>query len=279
MDPNSEVTARVKDLYNEVPYSAYGENYFPVVRSLGMGLEEFTNFARGKQAMEVGSGGGQLSIFLAGFFGSVIGVDISDNSLSSAKREGEKRNIFNLRFEQGNLFDDSFLNKYSGSQDFVLCYGVLHHTANPGIGYERLVKLLKPGGVLIVGVYSRTQIFYRIKRQVVLWLAGDDWNKREKIANKLFFKNSGRKVSLFDGYVHPQVSFHSIAEVFNWPRKAGLSYMGSWPDFSLLWYFNKLVKRGKSKLGGYNRFMFLMVELLWLLSGKSVMVSVAAKKD
>lgn len=275
-----EVSKKVAAMYDAVSHTAYGENYFPVVKSLGLSPEEFKVFAAGKKALEVGSGGGQLSVFLSGYFDQVTGIDISAKSLEIAAKEARARGIPNLSFEQGNLFDDDFLKKYAGVFDFVLCYGVLHHTADPAEGYKRLATLLKSGGYLVTGVYSRTQLAYRIKRQIVIWLSGSDQKKKEATANKLFFKNKGPLVHLYDAYVHPQVSFHSISEVYSGAAKAGLNFIGSWPNIELSWYFGKLTRKPAGKFGkwNYNKLMFLIVESLWILSGKSVMVSMAARK-
>lgn len=256
----------VKDLYDAVPYSAFADDYFPVVKALGLDKEGFAAFAKGKDVMEVGSGGGQISVFLSHYFASVTGADISTGSLEASRQRVAENGVTNANFVQADLFDDAFIEKYAGRFDMVICYGVLHHTKDPRGGYKRLVKLLKPGGTLLIGVYSRTQFPYRIRRAIVLLLAGKDWEKRERIANRLWFKNKGSKVALFDGYVHPQVSFHSIGGVRAWVTENKLSYTGSWPPFETKWYWRYLPQSR------------LLTELIWILSGKSVMVSVAAKK-
>lgn len=278
-----EVSKIVSDFYNVVSYSAYGEDYFPVVKSLGFSKEEFAIFAKNKNALEVGCGGGQLSVFLASYFNSVTAIDISDSSLNMAKQECLIRGIKNISFLQADLYDESFLQNNIMKYDFVLCYGVLHHTGNPKLGYTNLTKLLKVGGSLIVGVYSRTEIFYRIKRKIVLLLAGKAPEKRAYWAQKLWFGNKGNKVTVHDGYVHPQVSFHSINEVYNWIVNNKLKYSGSWPFIELSWYLKKIfglkIKRQDFSSLNYFAIVFLFVELLWMLSGKSVMVTMAAIKE
>ncbi len=279
---HQETSQKVAALYNEVSYVAFGEDYFPVVKSLGLTAQEFSQFAKGKRALEVGCGGGQLTAFLARNFDHVTAIDISSSSLNIARQQNAKLGINNVEFLEANLFDDAFVSKYLESFDFILCYGVLHHTANPKEGYERLVKMLKVGGSLTVGVYSRTQILYRIKRKIVLWLAGDDWKKREHLANRLWFGGKGNRVSIFDGYVHPQVSFHSIVQVYEWAKNNRLSYISSWPLFELRWYWDKLLKRKivtkNYRSWNYNGLAFFLVELVWVLIGKSVMVSMSVKK-
>ncbi len=268
---NTQTTDRVKEMYNKVSYTAYNEDYFPVFKALGLSRQELEAEFKNKTALEVGCGGGQLSAFMASFFGHVTAVDISTKSLETATAECAKRGINNIEFKEANIFDQAFIEANKNKFDFILCYGVLHHTANPEQGFKNLTQLLKPGGKLLVGVYSRTQIWYRIKRQVVIWLAGDNAEKRARIANKLFFNSKANIVSLYDGYVHPQVSLHSIGEVYGWARKNNLNYIGSWPYFELPKYFS---------LSDSWHFLpaFWLTELVWILSGKSVMVSMAAIK-
>ena len=37
--------------------------------------------------------------------------------------------------------------------DVVLCNGVLHHTSDPYGGYRGIARLVKPGGLIVVGLY------------------------------------------------------------------------------------------------------------------------------
>lgn len=256
----------VKELYNSVPYYAYGEDFFPVVKSLGMNRKDFSNFAHDKNILEVGCGGGQISVFFASNFKSVTGFDISKESLKLATKEAESRQLKNIEFLEADLFNDETINRFKDKFDMVCCYGVLHHTKNPREGFSRLIQMVKPGGVVLIGVYSRTRIGYYIKRKIVLALAGDDWEKRERIANRLWFKNKASKIQLFDGYVNPQVSFHSIRDGRNWIKENNLEYVGSWPPFETKWYLRILPQWD------------LLTELIWVLSGKQVMVSLTAKK-
>ena len=43
--------------------------------------------------------------------------------------------------------------------DFVYCNGVLHHTEDPVGAFHELVRVLKPGGRIYVGVYGRGGIY------------------------------------------------------------------------------------------------------------------------
>lgn len=47
----------------------------------------------------------------------------------------------------------------SESFDFVHCSGVLHHTVDPWRGFQELVRVTRPGGVLFVGVYGKGGVY------------------------------------------------------------------------------------------------------------------------
>lgn len=79
-------------------------------------------------------------MFLATFFGKVTGVDLSSESIILARKKQEELNIKNVEFYQADLFDNEFLNNNKSKYDYILCYGVLHHTPDPKLGYARLVK-------------------------------------------------------------------------------------------------------------------------------------------
>ena len=210
----------VKELYNQVPFTNYDTDYSVLLKSLRKSKNELALLFKDKTAIEVGCGGGQISMCLSRYFKHVTAVDMSENSISAARQESSKRRIKNISFFVADLFDEKFISDFSDKFDYVMCYGVLHHTKDPALGYKNLLKLLKPGGIITVGLYSAIGLLnYRLQRKIVLALAGNNWQKREDIANKLFFNNRGKKVAIYDGYVHPQVSFHHINQIFGWIRK------------------------------------------------------------
>ena len=46
------------------------------------------------------------------------------------------------------------LNDLERKFDIIECVGVLHHTDNPMVGWQILAGLLKPGGLMKIGLYS-----------------------------------------------------------------------------------------------------------------------------
>lgn len=56
----------------------------------------------------------------------------------------------------------------SGTFDYVFSWGVLHHSANPGVAFEEVSHVLKPGGRGLIMVYNRLSLRYYVKG--VYWL-------------------------------------------------------------------------------------------------------------
>ncbi len=276
-------------LYNEAPYSLYGVDFSPILKSLPV---DALNNLRGKRALEVGCGAGHISIFLADIFARIAGMDLSAKSLEIANRKKQEFNKSNVDFIHSDLFDDNFIAQNRGKYEYILCYGVLHHTPNPRAGFNQLCKLLKSGDMLTVGVYSRTSWIYRLKRAIVIFLARGDREKIRRVSQDIFFNKKASKLEIFDGFINPFVFFHSIGEVYNWGRENNLIYVGSYPPIEicayprLLWeaIASRKTKFSAGRCSGiweklsYNFLSFMLVEFLWILSGKSVMINISWKK-
>jgi trans-aconitate methyltransferase len=72
-----------------------------------------------------------------------ISVDISEKSLSEARELIKSRNINNVEFQLGNIFDLKFPDEYF---DHILICFVLEHLPNPAEALKSLKRILKKGG-------------------------------------------------------------------------------------------------------------------------------------
>ena len=82
----------------------------------------------------------------------VVGVDLSLSSLCYAKRKAAAMGVENLELRHGDLMGLRLLER---AFDLIECIGVLHHMADPEKGWSTLADLLKPGGLMRVGLYSK----------------------------------------------------------------------------------------------------------------------------
>jgi len=104
-------------------------------------------------ALDGGAGTGVCSLALATLADQVIAADISIGSLRAARTLSEQQQVDNITFLQSDLLQLEFPDH---SFDLVWSWGVIHHTVNPRQALAELVRVLKPGGTLVLAVYRRT---------------------------------------------------------------------------------------------------------------------------
>ena len=96
-----------------------------------------------------------------------VGIDISGNSLRTARKLATRLGRSNVCFSQGDLhrlpFDDNTF-------DVVHSWGVVDHTLVPRQVMAELARVLRPGGYLIVAVYLKTWLtpVHELSRYVCL---------------------------------------------------------------------------------------------------------------
>lgn len=103
----------------------------------------------GSQILEAGCGVGAQTKIVApkNPNSSFISIDISEESVIQAKSTIEKLDITNVKFQQANIFDLPFEDKQF---DHIFVCFVLEHLPNPIEALNKLKKVLKPGGTLML---------------------------------------------------------------------------------------------------------------------------------
>lgn len=142
----------VKDM--TAPYSAvesfvYDAVAAPAVVALGGQLlaELSAELPRDVEVLDVGCGGGHLALAIAEHHpgARVTGVDLSPEQIARARRRalGADR----ARFVRGSALDLPFPD---GRFDVVISVASIKHWPDPGRGLEECVRVLRPGGHLLV---------------------------------------------------------------------------------------------------------------------------------
>ena len=100
-----------------------------------------------------GCGTGQHSIETAQLFpgARILAVDLSRASLAYAKRQSLARGLAGIDYAQADILELAGIGR---SFDVIEASGVLHHLADPMQGWRVLASLLRPGGVMWLGLYS-----------------------------------------------------------------------------------------------------------------------------
>lgn len=80
----------------------------------------------------------------------VLATDISVQSLEVCQHSADQLGIKNLKLENKSLNHVTYKEQF----DYIICTGVLHHNADPGVPLEKISASLKPGGILELMLYN-----------------------------------------------------------------------------------------------------------------------------
>jgi 2-polyprenyl-3-methyl-5-hydroxy-6-metoxy-1,4-benzoquinol methylase len=102
----------------------------------------------GQTLLDAGCGYGFHAVRLARSGVQVTGVDFSEVALRHSAATIERAGLSErIRVQQGDLLDLPFLN---GTFDYVHCWGVLMHVPQIDAALTELIRVLKPGGKLVL---------------------------------------------------------------------------------------------------------------------------------
>lgn len=81
----------------------------------------------------------------------VVGSDVSAGSLEVAGRNAGQLGVTNLELRHESIHEAGYAEEF----DYVICTGVIHHTADPAGALASLAAALRPAGVMQLMVYNR----------------------------------------------------------------------------------------------------------------------------
>jgi Flp pilus assembly protein TadD/2-polyprenyl-3-methyl-5-hydroxy-6-metoxy-1,4-benzoquinol methylase len=163
---------RIKDPVSRLVQNQYEENPYPrwvrpapdTPGTIGNFLGSKFPFARFERAavrelkdiLIAGCGTGQRSIAMARKFGGqhMLAVDLSLASLGYARRKSEELGLTIVHAQADILELERNLDMGGRQFDFIESLGVLHHLEDPWAGWLALLSLLRPGGFMLLGLYS-----------------------------------------------------------------------------------------------------------------------------
>ncbi|MBD1162444.1 tetratricopeptide repeat protein [Pelagibacterales bacterium SAG-MED12] len=120
-----------------------------------------------------GCGTGQHSIGTASRFSDcqVTAIDLSLASLAYANRKTAELGITNLEYLQADILK---LDQLEQEFDIIESVGVLHHMNDPMAGWRVLTNLLKPGGLIKIGLYSELARHHiiEVRKEITLQKVG-----------------------------------------------------------------------------------------------------------
>ena len=122
-------------------------------------------YFKGKLVLDAGCGSGRWTYALASLGATVVAVDFTDSGVEVTRKATEASD--NTAVLQADLLRLPFKPE---SFDFVVSWGVLHHTPDTRAAFARLAPLVKKGGELFVMVYERRNPPKNFCTNLVRWL-------------------------------------------------------------------------------------------------------------
>jgi len=158
---DDETSQAVRDQYEGLPYPRWLDVSLHEPRPLADVFSSmFTHFrpsgslSNTPSILIAGCGSGRHAIITATRFADaeILAVDLSKSSLAYAKRMANDLGVENIEFVQGDILKLDTLDKRF---DIIESVGVLHHMADPLKGLKILLELLRPCGLINIGLYSK----------------------------------------------------------------------------------------------------------------------------
>jgi 2-polyprenyl-6-hydroxyphenyl methylase / 3-demethylubiquinone-9 3-methyltransferase len=150
----------------------------------------------GKQALDVGCGGGILSEAMTRAGARVLGIDLSQAVLDVAELHALEGNI---AVEYRAVAAEELAKQRAADFDVVTCMEMLEHVPDPAASIAALASLVKPGGAVIVSTLNRNPLAFAVA------IIGAEYIAR----------------ALPRG-THEYLKFIRPSELARWGRKAGL---------------------------------------------------------
>ncbi len=107
----------------------------------------------GKQALDVGCGGGILAEAMAKAGAQTLGIDLAEKSLKVAQLHAMQEQVKGLSYEK--IPVEELASRSPASFDVVTCMEMLEHVPNPRSVIEACARLVKPGGWVFFSTINR----------------------------------------------------------------------------------------------------------------------------
>lgn len=234
-----DVSRKVKAQYEENPYPRWHRAPAAMPYPLRLRLRSLFPHAKridvpdAPEILIAGCGTGRHAAITAQLdpLARVLALDVSRASLAYALRRCKELGLANVRFAQADILG---LTALAERFDLIECAGVLHHMADPLAGWRVLLALLKPGGVMKLGLYSELArrhiveargllagLEVREARRRILALPADH-PARRVAALRDFYSASGAR----DLILHVQEHRFTLAQLAQAVQALGVEFLG-----------------------------------------------------
>ncbi len=164
-DIKNKISEKVKDQYMQNPYPRWRYTYYTDPKfSISIDFDinsSISPICRNSNLSKInkpkiliaGCGTGQQVIHTSMYKDAEItAIDLSEKSISYAKRKAKEYGMDNVRFVVMDILNIDMLNQ---KFDVIECGGVLHHMENPSEALSILCRSLSSTGYIKLGLYSK----------------------------------------------------------------------------------------------------------------------------
>jgi len=120
-----------------------------VLQPTTLKLLDRVGVSRGMKCLDVGCGGGHVSLLMAGIVGQqgrVVGTDTDGEILPLARQDAEAANVLNVEFQQV----DACTVARQAQFDLVYARFLLSHLKEPENCLAAMVQACRPGGIIVI---------------------------------------------------------------------------------------------------------------------------------
>jgi ubiquinone/menaquinone biosynthesis C-methylase UbiE len=236
IDDNKDLTSIQSEFYNEIKFPNYDN-----IDDFGSLIDKASKsiFAKkldeeiptGSCVLEAGCGTGQMSLYLSRRNRKIYGIDLSKGSLIEAEKFRKKNEIKNVYFQRMNIFNLCFKNNFF---DVIISNGVLHHTHTPELAFNKLVKVLKKDGLIVIGLYHKYGRLVTKLRQKLISIFGEKMMFTDPRFKRSNISDQKKYAWFLDQYKNPSETVHTVSEILGWFEKNSLEFISSIPfDFQV----------------------------------------------
>jgi SAM-dependent methyltransferase len=163
----------IKGIANAFGYSDDELSSIPAEANMGLSCGNpvaMASIKEGETVVDLGSGGG-LDVFLAaqkvGPTGMAIGIDMTGDMISLARRNAEKGGYTNVKFH---LAEIEAMPIRDNSVDCVISNCVLNLCPDKDLALKEIFRILKPGGRFAISdIALRQALPQEIEKEVAAW--------------------------------------------------------------------------------------------------------------
>jgi SAM-dependent methyltransferase len=230
--PGDACTDTVREFYEQAPFPGYRPHDSLEALRARAERSEFAclldaAIPADARILEIGCGTGQMSLFLASAQRQVVGADVTRASLQLGAAAARRFGVTGVQFVETDLHNPGLR---ASAFDVVYTSGVLHHTHDPRAAFEAILPLLRPGGIIVLGLYNAfARVPLRLRR-VVARLSGYRWIPLDPVLRDRRSEPARREAWVRDQYRHPEEHRHTAAEVRGWFAASGIEYLRTYPS-------------------------------------------------